>query len=704
MPETTGDVCPIEKTTQKPCQNSHKKALKIVMKNSLDANPTNIENAVISTLLLALTVSPHGLHLVAPVSLFFCTTIALKLISIIFFPRLCSSWLIIPLAVLGFTITIWHYGMPLGRDPGVSFLVVLSGLKAMESRTIRDTRIILTLGFFMVVTHFLYSAEFPVVLFLFTLVFAIIWQMIQLGHAELNHTGAFRKRRSDGQFALKMVIQAIPFALILFFLFPRFAGSLWLIQQPGSGASIGMSETLEMGTFTNLVGSPRVAFTAEFKNNNIPTQQNRYWRASVFWDNEGRSWSRGKPFRPTAAELSAGLSVGGSNFSYEIAPASSRDRFMYALDLPLVVPDSLGISADFILQKRNNNQPIPRYEVVSAGQSQNFTITNEQRRRGILLSPSALTSRLKSFVLEMQKKSQLNGELNADLFARNIAQYIQQNEFIYTLKPPKLLGQSPVDEFFFETRRGFCEHYAASFVTLLRAAGIPSRIVVGYLGGEYNPKANLMTVRQQDAHAWAEYWSNTQGWVRIDPTAAIAPERIENGINYNLSLADEGKIHYQPSELGYLKYLLREAGWYSQLAKVQWNRWVVGFDYTRQQQLLKGLGIAHFDVGKITAIAFAIAMTILFLIAYVFHRKNAQKKSAITQLYQDFCNKLAKRGIAIQTGEAPMEFLQRINQNLPHNQAEFQQITQIYTKIKYGSDGNQQDFEKMKWLVKGLKF
>ena len=338
--------------------------------------------------------------------------------------------------------------------------------------------------------------------------------------------------------------------------------------------------------------------------------------------------------------------------------------------------------------------------MVSNAQFANFTFSELQRSRGTRLPDAVISSRIQNLVEALGGGTQSN--IDSKSFADNVIGYIRENEFVYTLQPPLLLSENPVDEFLFDSRRGFCEHYASSFVTLMRAAGFPARLVVGYLGGELNPRANLITVRQEDAHAWAEIWHENNGWIRVDPTAAIAPDRIENGINFNQSLANDGEVRYQLQDLGFLGNLIRESQWYGQLARKQWNRWFVGFDHTRQQALLRNLGIDHFSLDRITAVAFVVAVAILIAIWWILLQRTRPKPDAATRLYAKYCRKLAGRGLVRLPHEGPMDYYLRCANELSAHRSQMLNITNIYLALRYGGNVNDDDLKRRRQEIRAL--
>ena len=257
----------------------------------------------------------------------------------------------------------------------------------------------------------------------------------------------------------------------------------------------------------------------------------------------------------------------------------------------------------------------------------------------------------------------------------------RQQPFFYTLNPPRMI-QNPVDTFLFESRRGFCEHYAGAFTFLMRAAGVPARVVTGYQGGEWNPMANHLTVRQADAHAWSEVWLPKRGWVRIDPTAAVAPQRVEQGLPASLPEGDLAS-----SLIDANNPLLHRIWLAWDTMDNGWNQWVLGFDVLRQTALLNRFGWGGITLSERAVTLMAGTMLMLTLLSLFLLRRNTGKRPDLTsRLYQQFCNKLARHGMARESSEGPMDFAHRAAKVLPASEKPIQTITRLYVALRYHPD------------------
>lgn len=641
----------------------------------LEKKPGGVRLLVFAIGLITLTVLPHIGHLRFEIIAVFLALVSWRLAAIRWHKVPRNRWLIYLFAALGFSVSAWIYGAPLGRDPGVAFLIVLVGLKCLEINAVRDLRIVLLLGLFMIITHFLYADGISWILPLLALVVALTWLLMQIEHADPR-----RFVNSDLKLAGKMLVQALPFVLILFYLFPRLSGSIFLFQADTNDAVTGLNETLNMGTISNLIQSQEIAFTATFFNQNVPPPAERYWRGGVFWVTDGRQWSRGK-FAPFLNLPPYKADLRGQIYHYEIELAPTGQNWLYSLDFPISIPGNSRIDTDHhVYTTRPIDQPY-RYELISNVAPIQEPLSDIAKWQSLNLGGTVITPRLDTLVQQFAENANSSTEI-----AQRVLNYFNQNDFVYTLKPPLLQGDAPVDEFIFESRRGFCGHYASSFATIMRSIGIPARIVVGYLGGEYNPRSDQIVVRQSDAHAWAEIWNAEQGWTRVDPTAAIAPERIEFPIDFDTSINADSVVLFSARDFVGLRRLGIELVWLKDAIKAKWNRWFVAFDGSRQRQLLESFGLDKLDARLLSIGAFIGALGLLTIISLVLFRRERIRPDLVDQIYTEFCQKLRKRGLARRDNEGPLDFANRVVTRLPGLRDEVRLITLEYIALQYATN------------------
>ena len=454
-----------------------------------------------------------------------------------------------------------------GREVGVTLLILLATLKLLELRAVRDATVLIYLSSFIIITNFFYSQSIPTALFmLFTLlVIMATWVHLQTGNLE------FKPRL---RIAGILLLQAIPLSLIIFVLFPRVQGPLWGMPQDAY-ASSGLSDTMAPGSMSKLSLSDAVAFRVTF-NDKAPPREQMYWRGPVLWDFDGTTWKRGL----NATLRSPTLADAGMPVDYTVTLEPHNKPWLFALDMPTKISIPAFLAPDFQLLSRTPVNARTRYNASSMlSYRANLDEPPQQLRRALAL-PQGYNPQARRLAAEWRARS------DSDIsIVRTALSYFNQNGFEYTLEPP-LLGINSVDDFLFGSKKGFCEHYAGSFVFLMRAAGIPARVVTGYQGGEYNDLGGYYILRQSDAHAWAEVWLQDRGWVRIDPTAAIAPARIQSGLN--AALPDNAALPFLARTQS--PFLLRLRFNLDALTN-QWNQWVLGYNTERQFAFLTRLGM-----------------------------------------------------------------------------------------------------------------
>ncbi len=449
--------------------------------------------------LTGLAVAPHFTRLDLSLVLFFVATLAVRLVSI-YRPALQPGRILLFLFTLtGFSLVFYHYPLLLGRAAGVAMLTVMLGLKLLELRKPRDLYLVIFLGFFTLTTQFLFNQQIVLLLYSLLVTIGLVTLLVEKSRSQ-NTPSTFASLK----LALSLLAQAAPIMVALFLFFPRLSGPLWNLGLSDTQGVTGLSDSITPGSISQLIQSRAVAFRVDF-NGPVPPQQQRYWRGPVLWDSDGWRWEIGR--RLTSGPSS--LLVEGDPLDYSITLEPSTNRWIYALDLATKIPPKSQLLADFHLVTKQPINQRYRYNISSHLRYNTGPITPEQRRRGLQL-PDTTTLRMSALVNKWRRQSESDRELvNLSL------NHFRNQPFYYTLYPP-LVMDNPVDQFLFDSRRGFCEHYATSFVTLMRLAGIPARVVTGYQGGEINPLGNYLIVRQSDAHAWAEVWLEGLGWVRTD--------------------------------------------------------------------------------------------------------------------------------------------------------------------------------------------
>lgn len=597
--------------------------------------------------------------------------------------ELPGIWILLPITVLGaLGIMVSYHGL-FGRDASVALLALMLALKLMESRNQRDFILLIFSGYFLTFTAFLFNQSMLVGAFILAPTISLTATLIGVSHASSSIAW-----RAQTKLAATLLAQAVPVMLVLFFLFPRVPGPLWGVPQDAYRAMTGLSDSMEPGNISQLTLSGTIAFRVQFKGQ-VPPSDQLYWRGPVLWHFDGRRWQMSSSQSHLPQEI---VRTQGPSTAYAITLEPHNRNWLLMLDMPVNVPANTVVSHDMQVLSREPVRTRMRYEG-----SSNFAYALQENlspheRELALQIPDDENPRS----IELARQWSSHGE-TADSIVQAALRMYRQQEFVYTLSPPAL-GADPIDDFLFNTRRGFCEHYAGSFVYLMRAAGVPARVVTGYQGGELNPVGNYLIVRQSDAHAWAEVWLQGRGWVRVDPTAAVAPQRIQRGISSALPQSDVLPIlarkDYPWLRKLYLNWDALNNGW---------NQWVLGYDQQRQLDLLSRLAGSTLSWQDLVIALMAAAGSTLLVISYFLLRGKRQKVDPLQRLYIEFLRKLERTGLKRYSHEGPVDFSKRAMHRLPAKAGAIRQITEIYTTMRYHSNSSPQALETLKHMVKTFR-
>ncbi|MGB5306056.1 MAG: DUF3488 and transglutaminase-like domain-containing protein [Gammaproteobacteria bacterium] len=577
------------------------------------------------------------------------------------------------------------YGRVFGRDAGTAWLIALIALKLIELRTHRDAIIVVLLAYFLVIIQFLFSQSIPTALYMLVIAALITSTLIAINYMSLRPPPLTERLRQ----ALTLLAQAIPVMLLLFVLFPRVPGPLWSLPEDAHSGRTGLNDEMAPGSISDLIQSPATAFRVEFIDP-APPEAQRYWRGPVLWHFDGRRWRSGygNNWRPPEDFTPLGLPV-----RYRVTLEPHNRQWLFALELPATLPTGTRLSGDYRLLARTPVRERLRYELSSHPAFAVGARLSERARQAALQLPEAGIEQTRALASRWRDAA----TDDRDVVARAL-EFFNRQPFVYTLQPP-LLGTQPVDEFLFETRRGFCEHYASAFTLLMRAAGIPARVVTGYLGGEENPIDGFYTIRQSDAHAWAEVWYAGRGWVRIDPTSAVAPERIEQGIGGSVPATDPlpGFIRTNSTLLKRFRYTL-------EAINNGWNQWVLGYDERTQRELLGRLGIG-LDNWKGMAIGMLVSISLVLVLvaaAMLWRQSRRQPLDPEVRVYRRFCRQLERLGIQRKASEGPADFARRAGTLRPEAAAAIGEITGLFIAIRYGGQHGKQRLARFNQAVKGF--
>lgn len=552
------------------------------------------------------------------------------------FPRRLVKLALLAGCVAGIRVS---YGGWTGLDATVALLIAGFSFKLLESSSRRDGYVLLFLGYFVALTEFLFEQGPGYALYMLLPVLLLTTALVALHQPERIEFSWQPLRR-----AALLGAQALPLMLLLFLVFPRL-DPLWQVPLPGAGgaARSGLSDEIAPGDVARLALSSELAFRASF-DGPVPAVAALYWRGLVFDTFDGRAWRAGEysdvPRPPQPAP-------GGPAIDYRVYLEPTHRRWLYALELPASLDAQVLQTYDHRLLA-----PWPVYEKFSyrARAYPRAPLDPElhpRMRERVLALPAAGNPRTRAFAEELRANAADDVEV-----VERLLRFYRNEPFAYTLRPPPL-GADSVDQFLFDTRRGFCEHYASSFVFALRAAGVPARVVAGYQGGEVNPLTGTVLVHQFDAHAWAEVWLPGRGWVRFDPTAAVAPQRIERGLE---GAIERGEF-LADSPLAASRY--RHLGWLNTLRlrldamNYAWTRWVVNYRDETQVSLLQRL-LGEISPWRLAGLLVGGGALVLALVALaMLGRGRAPAAPPEQKLYRQLCTRLARRGYPRPPGLAP---------------------------------------------------
>jgi len=632
---------------------------------------------------LVLAAAPHASELPIWLSVLFATVAGWRGFIALRGKSLPPRWLLLLLALLAGAGVLIDYRTLFGRDAGVALMVAMAACKLLETRVLRDGVVLVFLGYLLVMSNLLYSQEIPMVAYLFAAVLVMLaaQALIHRPHAGLRGVAPLR-------LAGMMVLQAIPVMLVLFILFPRIPGPLWGLPKDAYKGRTGLSDEMMPGTVSELVRSDTVAFRARFASATPPPNQ-RYWRGPVLWSFDGRRWTRHEEL---PANTPTSFVAEGAAVDYSVILEPSNRRWLFALDLPARLPPRAGMTASFQLLRDQPINEVYRYEMRSYPNYRTGELTTAERLRGLQL-PARGNPRARALAAQWRERM----TRSEDRVGAALALFREQ-AFYYTLSPP-LLGRDSVDDFLFRTRQGFCEHYASAFVFLMRAAGVPARVVTGYQGGERNAFGGYLIVRQSDAHAWAEVWLKGRGWTRVDPTGAVAPNRIQEGLYAAVTDPDA------------LPFLIRRGGgseWLHQLAMSwdslnnSWNEWVLAYGPDRQKEFLSGLGFGPVDWADMT-VAMTVALGGLGLLVVGLRWRSRVPRDPVVRAWQYFCGRLSRRGLKRNPQEGPLAFVERIALSRPELAASARQIGQLYAALRYGPTTPLAEVRQLRRLVRRFR-
>ena len=591
--------------------------------------------------------------------------------------RFPASWLLVALVFAGAGLTVVEYGTVFGQQAGTALLLVMVALKLLEIQSQRDVVVALFLAYFVVVTTYFFNQSIAIAAYSLLSIWLITAALIQV------HAGRKLPVSRLARSSAAMLIHALPIMLILFVIFPRGPGPIWGSPEQDQTGQTGLSDRLEPGDIARLLENDATALRVRF-DGPPPASSQQYWRAMVMTDFDGRGWrvDRNRPEISLDAETAAEV-------RYTATLESTRAHYLPMLEFPVEIPDHASLLDNFQVIQRQRVVDRLQYSggarLVPPGTP---SLSTADRARALAL-PSGAAPRART---QAGLWRAIHGD-DDHAIVREALEHFSEEPFRYTLRPPRLTGDY-TDAFLFETNAGYCEHYASTFAVLMRAAGIPARVIVGYQGGHWMDAGNYLRLRQADAHAWTEVWLGEAGWTRMDPTAAIAPERIETGLSGWVGDDADAPAFLRRSGLSWsVQWRLRASDWHDMLT-FRWESLVLAFGPERQRELFARFGLDATDWRSIL-IALGVAfggLAILAALVVLWRRPPDQRDRAQRALDQ-----LSKRLRTVNLARAPHEtmdvYAARVRAAQPHLAASLREFSQAYTHLRF-ADLDADEYER----------
>lgn len=565
-------------------------------------------------------------------------------------------------AALAFTL-----GGIFGREAGSALLAAMMSVKLVEAETRRDARVILAVTAFLAMASFLFDQGMLQVAMVAGACVLLLAAMYELepGTPREDRGAAQRLYSARGlREAARHLALAVPFAVVCFMLFPRLSSPLWGAPQDAFSGRTGISDRMEPGALASLALDDTVAMRVRFEGA-PPPPQDRYWRGLVLWSFDGKAW--GAPDAARAWRQPPAVEALGPAVEYEVTLEPTDQRWLFLLDAPLAAPDGASLSSDLQASERAPVTRVKRYRGRSAPRHRNQTD---------LPHPLAMLARRipeqgnpLARAMAERWRDETGGETRT-IARRALALY--NADFTYSFEVP-LLGADPIDDFLFGIRTGWCEHFASSFVFLMRAAGVPARVVVGFQGGLWNRAGGYLAVRRSDAHAWAEIWIAGDGWVRVDPTSAVAPERVSRDARAAL---DTGATWAPQGWLAALRERVDLVGFW-------WNDAVVQFSALNQRVLFEDAGLDPDELATRAGALLGAAVLALALAAALAGRRRRRDADPLREAWRAWCARLAGAGVVRGANEGPLAFGTRAAAALPAQAGAIRALATGYAGLRY---------------------
>jgi transglutaminase-like putative cysteine protease len=621
-------------------------------------------------LAFAATLAPYTLWLPLWYSALLYGLLAARLLQRRRFVRPWPAWVKFPLLAAVLLLVVWQFGDPRARQTGTAALLGLTALKLLEAERRRDGFLTATICLFLVSVQFLFEQGIGVTAYM-VLPTLLCFVALNECAAPPGTRGGIREEfgRIGRELGLLLLV-ALPLTVFLFVSTPRLSSPLWGTLDASTEARTGLSDTMSPGRITELIADDSPVMRVTFFGKQ-PDRASLYWRGPVLWRFDGIEWRVSSSLLARSDARTPGPTPAGSrDLRYRVVLEPTERRWLFLLDYAVGIPaNSVRLLDGQVL----HDSPVNQVLVFEGSAALDAPLPpgpfiDEQRREALRLPPQRNPE---TIALARRWREEIGNHPLA--IAGRALLYFRQEPFVYSLSPPPLRRLDRIDEFLFNTRSGFCEHYAAAFVVLMRAAGVPARVVTGYQGGTWNPVGGYLLVRNSDAHAWAEILVPDQGWVRIDPTAAIAPERVDLG----------GRAFSEPS-------VWRGGGWLEGVAlrfdalRAWWNEAVVRFDQLSQRRFFQRFGLDIADWRQ-AGLWFGIGLVVVAILAgLVFWHRRAADDDPYRRQYQRVLARLQRLGMATPPSEGPRRLAERVRRERPDLAAILDPVCAAYEACRYG--------------------
>jgi protein-glutamine gamma-glutamyltransferase len=567
----------------------------------------------------------------------------------------------LPLSCLLLIAVILHYGTLFGREPGSALGCGLLALKLLETERARDARVAIGFAGFVLMSALLFTQSLVFTVGVSLILILLFASLVSLQPAP---TATRQRLRTELRVGAILLACGLPLAAAGFVLVPRLSTPLWGGKDRTTEGRTGLTDSMQPGSLTELLIDDSPAFRVRFDVAPPPRQQ-RYFRAVVLSDFDGSTWARG---RRSDFARSEEAERDGMPIDYVITLEPTDRRWLPTLDLPFVAPSGARFSADRELIADDAVSQPREYRVRSSSRYTFGPSLSAQERARALELPAGFDPKARALAADWRTAH------DDDIGVVRAALDLFHASFRYTLHPP-LLGRNSIDDFLFSTQQGFCEHYASAFVVLMRSAGIPARVVTGYQGGWWNDSGGYLLVRNSDAHAWAEVWMAGRGWVRVDPTAAVSPARIELGA---AAANDASSWAQSPWVRALRNNFDRVNGW--------WTQTVIRFDALRQRGLLTPFGVNSANQGDLLiALSLVLAAVLLLATVWAMRESKPPRDDVLDAAWAALGRRLQRAGVEPRPSEGPLDLLARARAALPTSAATLNGLVSDYVALRYGA-------------------